>query len=153
MGRLKNKSCHKNELRIENPFEYREINNIQHIRKFVQNILETDKQNKPWTINIILVDRNFIIDLNKKYLGRSYVTDVISFNLSDEFDDFFTGEIYICYERVSEQAVEYNTKPSTEFFRVIAHGIFHLFGYRDESPAERAIMTRLENEALLKFVI
>ncbi len=147
----KNKT-QRNKIKVENPYQNQDIDGSG-IQRFAGKIINAEASQKPWTINIVIVAPKDIVELNKKFLNRAYITDVITFNLSENFDPFYTGELYICHDRVREQAQEYKTDPRTELFRVVAHGIYHLLGYNDESPSEKKAMTQLENDALLRFVM
>ena len=65
---------------------------------------------------------------------------MISFNLTEEERNFLEGEIYISIDAVKEQATEYNVTYEEEFYRITAHGILHLAGYKDTSENEKKVM-------------
>ena len=95
-------------------------------------------------INIVLVDDNQIKDLNKRYLNKNRVTDVIAFPISDE-DNLFEGEIYISVDRVLENARIYKVDSSNELQRMVVHGMLHFLGYDDKASVEKEKMTNREN--------
>ena len=88
----------KTEEKIEKPF----------IRKIVKYTLKKmDALNSE--VNIIFVDLNEIHEINKQYRGIDRPTDVISFALEDNedntvYEERVLGDIYICLEKVHEQA-------------------------------------------------
>ncbi|MFQ5822726.1 MAG: rRNA maturation RNase YbeY [bacterium] len=96
-------------------------------------------------IEIILVNDEYIKDLNKKFLNKNSPTDVIAFHFSKEKDKLFEGEIYISLDRVKEQACRYNVKLKEELHRMVIHGILHFLGYGDKNEKEKQIMTNREN--------
>lgn len=103
-------------------------------------------------INIILVNDDFIIDLNKRYFNKNSVTDVISFNLDDSFtDDLLEGEVYIDTQQIARQAKEYETSFDDELNRIVIHGILHIIGYDDQSKDEKRKMTDKEDYYLSEF--
>lgn len=99
-------------------------------------------------INIVLVDDEYIRQLNKQYLNHNWTTDVISFPLND--DDKIEGEIYINLEQAKRQAKEFKVKISEELNRLIIHGTLHLIGYSDTSKRTKKEMSLLEDMYLEK---
>jgi len=118
----------------------------QTVRQLVEWILQKDDQCDAWTVNIIFVDNDYIIDLNKRYFSRNTPTDVISFIIEDEKE--CEGEIYISVEQAKLQARDYDVAVGNELLRLVAHGVYHLLGYEDATPEQKATMTSLEDQAL-----
>jgi len=83
--------------------------------------------------------------LNKRFLGRDYTTDVLSFVYGD--DDLF-GETVISVDRAEAQAAEYCVSYNEELGRLIIHGVLHLLGYTDESAADKERMRKKEDRYL-----
>lgn len=79
-------------------------------------------------ITIVLTDEKHIKELNSKFLGHDYVTDVISFSLDE---DELSGEVYICVEQAKRQASDYGVSLRNELLRLAVHGTLHLIGYDD----------------------
>ena len=102
-------------------------------------------------ISVILVSDEDLVKLNKKFLNRDYKTDVIAFELSDETDDWFEGEIYISIETVKVNADTFNVTPYEELKRVVTHGILHFLGYKDNSDENKEKMREREDYYLDKF--
>lgn len=96
------------------------------------------------TINLILVDDEQILEMNKQYLGHNYITDVISFNLSESKDEII-GEVYICLQQAQSQAKEYQVTFKNEILRLAIHGILHIFGFTDNKLEEKNKMTKMED--------
>jgi probable rRNA maturation factor len=100
-------------------------------------------------VNLIFADDSFIKDMNMKYLGHDYETDVISFRLDDDADTLdgnsTEGEIYISIDTAARQAKEYNVSLTDELKRLAVHGALHLMGYDDDTDEKRQAMHDLEN--------
>lgn len=110
--------------------------------------------------DLTLVDNRRIQELNRLYFGVDAPTDVISFSLLEgrpgrveppirgESLPVLLGDIVISIEQAAGQASEYGHCLLDELALLVAHGVLHLLGYGDESPAQRAEMRRLEGAAL-----
>lgn len=119
----------------------------------VSAIFRAIEQNEEITfqsVEIVFTDEDGIITINKTYLQREYVTDIISFRYDEQQNDQIEGTLYCCAPRIYEQSKEFDTDPGNEFLRIIIHGLLHLAGYDDQSPAEKQQMTQLEDYYLEK---
>ena len=99
-------------------------------------------------VQVVLTGREEIVALNRRHLGRSEATDVLAFDLrpdrrGDPSPDV-TAEIYVCLDVAAEAAHEYNTAFAYEVLLYIVHGLLHLAGEDDHTPAARARMRRAE---------
>lgn len=92
---------------------------------------------------IIFVDDAHLQNLHSTYLDDDSLTDIMTFNLND--DDEVEGEIYISVDRARDNAAVYEVHYEQELCRLIIHGLLHLNGHDDASPAERQKMRELEN--------
>lgn len=90
-----------------------------------------------------------LLEKNKQYLNHKTLTDIITFDLSDQ-DKLIDGEIYISIDRVSENAHKFSKTFEDELHRVIVHGLLHLVGYRDKKPEEKTEMRKKEDFYLRK---
>lgn len=109
-------------------------------------------------LSIIIIDNEKIHEINKKYRSKDSETDVISFAFEDyeeKIDDNirFLGEIYISYEKVLEQAKEYNHSEKRELCYLTVHGLLHLLGYDHMEEEDKKEMRALEEEILNEFNI
>jgi probable rRNA maturation factor len=101
-------------------------------------------ENVPFkSISYIFCRDQYLLALNQKYLRHDTLTDVLTFTLSDKAPAI-VSEIYISVERVKENAISLKCDYQHELFRIMIHGILHLCGYKDHSPAERTIMRKKE---------
>jgi probable rRNA maturation factor len=110
--------------------------------KLIDNIIKKEGS-KGGEINIIFTSDKPILNLNNKFLGRNYPTDVIVF--SNSFKNIVAGEVYISIERVRENSIIYSEGNfEKELKRIIIHGILHLIGYDDRTKEDKDIMTGKE---------
>lgn len=98
-------------------------------------------------VTVVLADHETVLRLNRNYLDHDYLTDVLSFDLS-EGPERVDGEIYVDLDTAAERHAEFDTTFEREVHRYAAHGLLHLIGYDDSSPEEQALMRRLEDRYL-----
>ena len=94
-------------------------------------------------VAIIFCSDNYILDVNIKYLGHDYYTDIITFDYCE--GDRLSGDLFISIDSVRENASFYGVDFPTELNRVIVHGLLHLIGYDDHSEEDIAMMRAKEN--------
>ncbi|MBO7070928.1 MAG: rRNA maturation RNase YbeY [Bacteroidales bacterium] len=97
-------------------------------------------------VSVIFCSDPVILDVNRKYLGHDYYTDIITFDYCEE--EVLNGDLFISVDTVRANAAEYGTLFHEELSRVIVHGVLHLIGYDDHSEADIAEMRMKENEYL-----
>lgn len=97
-------------------------------------------------IEVVYMDEGKIVDINKEYLDRNYVTDIITFRYDSHANNIgIEGTLFCCAQRISEQSQEYDQEEKTEFKRVLIHGLLHLAGYDDQSDEDKQKMRQREN--------
>lgn len=112
------------------------------------------------TFNLIIVDNEYIHELNKTYRGIDRETDVITFALEDE-DSLIVpeeegrnlGDIYISIDRARSQAEEYGHGLLRELSFLAVHGFYHLLGYDHMTPEEEKVMFSKQEEVLEAYGI
>ena len=134
-----------------------EIDNLDVIESYVNFLIEKRKLENA-IFNIIFVTSEEIHKINKEYRNVDRVTDVISFALEDTPDIDVSsyrmlGDIYICLEKIYEQATLYNHSVLRETCFLITHGLLHLLGYDHMEEDEEKIMFGLQEELLNEYEI
>ena len=107
--------------------------NCPQIKAIVKAILKYQRVQEA-SLSFVFVTNRAIKTLNKKFLGRSYETDVLSFDLraaSEHRKQIIIGEIIISVEMAVRNAKIYNNDLRNEIALYIVHGILHLLGYDD----------------------
>ena len=131
--------------------------NYDYLKEVINHTLEV-MDAKESIFTIIFVTKEEIHELNKQYRGVDRVTDVISFALEDAHDVSLSdirvlGDIYICIDRMKEQAIEYNHSETRELSFLTVHGLLHLLGYDHQTKEEEEIMFNLQRKILCDWNI
>lgn len=122
----------------------------------------------PLAVHLVITDDADIRAINAAYRGLDRATDVLSFPavsypagrhaadvpalVSREYDPDLgaasLGDIIISLEHAFSQASEYGHSPERECCYLLAHGLFHLFGYDHETEEERREMRVMEEKTM-----
>jgi len=123
------------------------LKNKNNIRIWIQQVVDLNSARKISGINYIFCTDNYLFDLNNKFLNHDTLTDIITFDHSED-DNQILADIYISIDRIKENSRDFNHSLEKELHRVMIHGILHLLGYKDSTPYDKAIMRKKENECL-----
>lgn len=99
-------------------------------------------------VEVVYVDEDEIVRINKEHLDHNYVTDIITFRYDESNSDGIEGTMFCCAPRIVEQAAEFDESPRREFLRIYIHGLLHLIGYDDKSDQQKKEMTGKEETYL-----
>ena len=80
-------------------------------------------------ISYIFCSDEYLWEMNKQYLNHDYYTDIITFDYVK--DNIISGDLFISYDRISDNAEKFGVLRETELLRVMIHGVLHLIGYDD----------------------
>lgn len=137
------------------------------IRRVVKTTLETIKTSG--AVSIYVTDDSTVRKLNRRYLGRNRMTDVLAFPLDDETDEnAYLGEVVVSAERarkrvrqksgtvkkVGKTAKKNNDLKKmleSELARYIIHGVLHLAGYEDSDGQSAGRMHDWEDKILARL--
>jgi len=105
--------------------------------------LVEDEQHSLGILSFVFCDDDFLHRMNVDYLGHDTLTDIITFDyvLGKEIH----GEVYISTERVTDNAKTFQVDFYTELYRVLAHGVLHLCGYKDKTKEQAGLMRSKED--------
>lgn len=101
---------------------------------------------RPGQISVIFCSDPYLLEINRKYLGHDYYTDIITFDYSE--GDTISGDLFISVDTVRSNAEYYSADFKDELDRVIVHGVLHLIGYDDHTDEQTAEMRARENHYL-----
>ena len=96
-------------------------------------------------LNFIFCSDHYLHAYNLQYLQHNTLTDVLAFDHADT-PGIIEGDIYISVDRVRANAQTWQQPFMKELHIVMAHGVLHLLGYRDHTPADKALMRQKEAE-------
>lgn len=100
-------------------------------------------------INYIFCTDEYLHDINVKYLDHDTLTDIISFDYTE--NQVVGGDIFISIERVKDNAVDFEVAFDVELLRVMAHGVLHYCGYKDKGEEDEVLMRQKEEEKMKMF--
>jgi probable rRNA maturation factor len=105
---------------------------------------------KPGDVNVIFCSDEHLLEMNRTHLNHDYYTDIITFDFSVE--GTVSGDLYISYDRVIDNATQNATSISNETYRVIIHGVMHLCGYKDKGKKDALTMRQQEDKCLSQIL-
>jgi probable rRNA maturation factor len=111
-------------------------------------------KNSDFSIAVNFVDTDTICRINEEFVGHKGTTDVISFNYTVKGDicpDDINAELFICTDTAELVAKRLKKKFSDEITLYLVHGILHVSGEDDLTPADRRRMRRLERKVLAEL--
>ena len=94
-------------------------------------------------LNFIFCSDRYLHERNVQYLQHDTLTDVLTFDYA-EAARTVEGDIYISLERVRANAQVEQHPWVQELRTVMVHGVLHLLGYDDHTPADQALMRQRE---------
>jgi rRNA maturation RNase YbeY len=142
-----------------------EVNNLttnpideNFLKKAAKIVLEGEGKGKS-DLSIALIGPGKMRGLNKKYLGKNRVTDILAFGesqkskfKSQKLGELGLGEIVICLREVKKNAKKFKLSFEKELARVLIHGILHLVGYDHEKNEKEAEKMEEKEKYYLKLI-
>ena len=99
---------------------------------------------------IFMSDEELLLKINIEYLNHDTYTDIITFD-NAEVKGKIESDIFISLERTEANAKKFSTTFENELYRVLAHGLLHLCGYKDKKKTDIELMRKKEKESLRLF--
>lgn len=113
-------------------------------------------------LSILLVDADYMTDLNHRWMGSDGPTDVLAFPLDEVSPDpgpsgpggdngaepTLLGDIVLCPEVAGRQAAAAGHSAADEMALLTVHGTLHLLGYDHAEPEEEREMFGLQTRLL-----
>ncbi|MGH7491558.1 MAG: rRNA maturation RNase YbeY [bacterium] len=99
-------------------------------------------------VEVNFVDEVTICRLHQEFFDDASPTDIITFDLGLAPDATRRAALCICVEAALGHAARYRISPEVEIQRLVIHGVLHLLGYDDQSPAQRRRMRRRERQVM-----
>ena len=96
----------------------------------------------PDAVQLVLIDDDYMSDLNTTYRSKEGTTDVLSFDLGTIPGQDSSGEVYISLPQAQRQAAALSVPPLVELARLFVHGLLHLAGWVHDTPDQLAAMER-----------
>lgn len=136
----------------------KDIVELDTVLKVLDSALKKEKLDNV-SFNLIIVDNEYIHELNRDYRNIDRATDVITFALEDEdsiilpSDERVLGDIYISIDKACSQAEEYGHSLLRELSFLAVHGFYHLLGYDHMTEEDEKVMFKKQEEVLEEYGI
>ena len=82
-------------------------------------------------VTVVMITDSRMAALHRKFLNTESATDVITFQ---------HGEIFVSVETAQRHAARFGTSTEAEIKLYIVHGLLHLHGFDDRTPAKLRLM-------------
>lgn len=112
----------------------------------IQYIARTQKANIG-EVDVAVVDDDEMTSLNRTYHHVAGTTDVLSFNLADP-NEPICAQIIVCASEAVRQSRYFGHSPRQELLVYVTHGLLHLLGHDDATPAGAQEMSRTQDALL-----
>ncbi|GIG62322.1 endoribonuclease YbeY [Longispora fulva] len=111
-------------------------------------------------LSILLVEVEYMAELNQRWMGGDGPTDVLAFPMDEmsvdrgpgngtEHDEpALLGDIVLCPEVAANQAKTAGHSTDDELHMLTVHGVLHLLGYDHAEPEEEREMFGLQGKLL-----
>lgn len=99
------------------------------------------------SVSILLTNDAALADLNGRFLGKPYPTNVLSFPAPPNPEGHL-GDIALAYGVCAREAAEQDKTLEQHLMHLTVHGVLHLLGYDHESDGEAEVMEALERAVL-----
>ena len=109
------------------------------VKRWMTSALERDAE-----ITVRFVDRTEARDLNRKYRGRDYATNVLSF-LYDSGPPL-SGDIALCLPVLADEAKAAAISVDARVAHLLVHAVLHLQGFDHEREEDARVMEARESE-------
>jgi probable rRNA maturation factor len=98
-------------------------------------------------VTVLLTDDESVRDLNSRFRGKDYPTNVLSFP-APQNPEGHLGDIALAFGVCVREAAEQGKPLAHHLQHLVAHGVLHLVGYDHETDAEAEQMEGLERVIL-----
>jgi len=111
-------------------------------------------------LSLLLVDVEYMAELNHRWMGKTGPTDVLAFPMDeleidrgpggpeDEPEPTLLGDVVLCPVVAERQARAAGHRTEDELHLLAVHGILHLLGYDHAEPEEEREMFGLQGRLL-----
>ena len=125
------------------------------IRQNLQKVL-SDLGCRDGELSILLTDDRVISDLNRRYLNRKGPTNVLAFPMAEgapvHDEPAMLGDVAVSVDTAIRESTISGDPLETTVFRLLIHGILHLFSYDHERSPEEAHRMEEQEKRLLSLI-
>lgn len=120
------------------------------LEAIANSIGDSIKLDRNYNIGLSFVDMKTIQDLNEKYAGNNYPTDVLSFDYDDSNNNS-DGDVVVCTKMAESQAKENKISIEAELSLLVAHGVLHILGYDHQDRDQTASLDTIQSDIMKRL--
>ncbi|OGL41388.1 MAG: rRNA maturation RNase YbeY [Candidatus Schekmanbacteria bacterium RIFCSPHIGHO2_02_FULL_38_11] len=125
------------------------------LKKHLNDIL-AELGEKKASLNIVLVNNEYIKELNLRYRKINRATDILAFTADQEKElkegnEKEMGDIAISLEMAKLQSKIFKNSLEKEVTLLLTHGVLHLLGYDHHNKKDEEKMNSLQKELMEKY--
>jgi probable rRNA maturation factor len=122
------------------------------IEDLIRFVLAAEGATGDWEIAVALVADDRLQALHRDFMGIDSPTDIMTFPIDDEPGMAGRGgELVISADHALTEAASWGQTPAGEVEFLVAHGVLHLLGWRDETTAGRERMLARQTELIERW--
>jgi probable rRNA maturation factor len=126
--------------------------NEARLSSLARHVLVTEEIDDSAELSILCVSPDHIRELNVRFAGNDYATDVLAFPLGEEDEgELILGDVIICPHVAEENAAQMGHSLDRELETLLVHGTLHLLGYDHDAKEDRLRMDSRLLEVLRSF--
>jgi probable rRNA maturation factor len=114
------------------------------IRRWARAALERDAR-----VTVRIVGGGEARSLNRRYRGRDYPTNVLSFVMRER--PRLEGDLALCAPVIAREARAQRKSPDAHYAHLVVHGMLHLQGYDHERRRDAVAMERRESQIVTRL--
>lgn len=111
-------------------------------------------KDKSYEISFLMVNNDYIKELNVNYRSEDSATNVLSFPMIDSNSlqhENILGDVVISIDKILSESNEQKIEVNEYLAKISIHGILHLLGYDHISDNDYVVMNQLEEKIIKKI--
>ena len=111
-------------------------------------------KNKDYEISFLMVNNDYIKELNSNYRSKDSATNVLSFPMMDGNSlqhENILGDIVISIDKILSESLDQKIDTYKYLSKISIHGILHLLGYDHVLDNDYMVMNQLEEKIINKI--
>ena len=111
-------------------------------------------KNKDYEISFLMVNNDYIKELNANYRSKDSATNVLSFKMMDGNSlqhENILGDIVISIDKILSESLDQKIDTYKYLSKISIHGILHLLGYDHVLDNDYMVMNQLEEKIINKI--
>lgn len=121
------------------------------LRAAASRVLAAEMPDGDNSLSIVVVGDRAMKDYNRRFHQVNSTTDVLSFDSPLRRE--YLGDVIISYDTAKENARRVGWRVRDELELLVIHGVLHLLGYDDATPAQHEAMWRRQAEILERELV